>query len=157
MTSILITRDETGRLVGLGEKDKTAYAKLKKILTELEQGSCLTMSYWFPRSAKMHGYHFAMLSAVWDTSEQFPELDDFRLWCQVGAGHVHFVPGPAGKMVALPKSIAWAAMDDQEFIAHHRKVVAFLRSQQATRFLWPSMSDQEAGELMNGILAEFER
>ena len=157
MTTITITKDDTGKLTGLGEKDKIAYARLKKRLQDLEQGECLSLDVWFDRRQKFHALHFVILTRIFDAQEQWADLEQFRMWTTVGAGHCVFVPGPGGKMVAIPKSISWGQMDDADFQVHHKKVVDFLRSQRATRFLWPTLSDQETGEMIHELLEEFER
>jgi hypothetical protein len=157
MTTITVTRTDDGQIVGAGEKHAKAYARFKKLLLEMQPGEIFTLDYWFPRNPKLHGLHFAMLTAVFDAQEQFADLDQLRMWVQVGAGHCEFVPGPTGKAVALPKSINWRTIDDEEFAAHHEAVKAFLRAPHATRFLWPALSDHAAGEAMDAILSEFER
>lgn len=156
MTTIHVTKDDTGKLVGCGEKDRKAYATFKARLTELENGEIFTIDYFFPRNPKLHGLHFALLTAIYDAQEQFADPDQLRLWLQVGAGHAEFVPGPTGKMVALPKSISFKAVDDADFQEHHEKVKAFLRTPYATRFLWPHLSDEAASEMVETILQGFE-
>jgi len=157
MATISITRDNTGQLVGLGEKNAKAYAKCRQQIKDLEPGEVYCLSVWFSRNPKLHGLHMAMLAQVFDQQEQFDDFEQFRMWAQVGAGHCVFVPGPGGKMCAIPKSIAWAKLDDADFQAHHEAVKAFLRSLRATRFLWPDLDDVAAGEAMAAILDGFER
>lgn len=157
MTTITVTRDDTGKIVGMGEKDKTAYARFLKRLKGLEPGELFTIDFWFPRNPKLHGLHFAMLTALFDRQEQFADPDQLRMWVQVGAGHCEFVPGPTGRMVAIPKSISWKSIDDADFSEHHNKVKDFLRTEHARRFLWPQMSDDETAGMVDELLAEFER
>ena len=157
MATIAVTRNDEGKIVGAGEKHAKAYARFRKALHELEPGEIFTLDFWLPRNPKLHGLHFALLTAVYEAQEQFADFDQFRQWAQVGAGHCDFVPGPTGRMVALPKSINWRTMDDADFADHHEAVKAFLRSQYATRFLWPAVNDQQGGEAMNAILEQFER
>ena len=40
-------------------------------------------------------------------------------------------------------------------LVHHIKVVAFLRSLRATRFLWPAIDDAAASRAVESILADF--
>jgi hypothetical protein len=157
MADIVVTKDQDGKLKGAGEKHEKAYSRFRKMLHELEPGEVFTISHWFPRNPKLHGLHFALLTAAYEAQEQFADFDQFRQWAQVGAGHCDFVPGPTGRMVALPKSINWRSMDDAAFHEHHEGVKDFLRSPYATRFLWPHLDDTEAGESMNAILEQFER
>jgi hypothetical protein len=156
VTTITVTRNDEGKIVGAGEKDKKAYAAFAAKLHALEPGELFTLDCWFPRNPKLHGLHFAMLTAIFDAQEQFADPDQLRAWLQVGAGHCEFVPGPTGKMVALPKSISFKAMDDAEFQAHHEAVKDFLRTPYATRFLWPHLSDSDQATMVDTLLAEFQ-
>lgn len=157
MTTIAITRDNTGQLCGVGAKDKKAYAVFKKQVAALVPGEVYFLNVWFPRNPKLHGLHFVMLSAIFDAQEQFEDPDDLRAWLQVGAGHCEFIPGPTGKMVAIPRSIAHHKMDDVAFAEHHEKVKDFLRTQHAKRFLWPHLSDEEQDTMVDTILSQFQR
>ena len=156
MSDIVITKDDTGKLRGVGEKHGKAYARFRKLIEEMEPGEIMTLSCWFPRNPKLHGLHFAMLAALFDRQEQFADPDQMRYWLHVGAGHCEFVPGPKGRMVAIPKSISWKSLDDADFSDHHNKVKDFLRTEHARRFLWPLMGDAEAAGMVDDLLAEFE-
>ena len=157
MTTIVITRDNTGKLVGFGEKDKKAYAAFQRRIKELEPGEIYRLTVWFPRNQKLHGLHFVMISAVFEQQEQFDDADKLREWLYVGAGFCDFLPGPSGRMVAIAKSVAWDKTDDQDFSEVHGKVIDFLRTPHATRFLWPHLSDPEQAEMADSILSQFQR
>jgi hypothetical protein len=155
MAKIALRKDETGRLAGLTEADCRAFARFKRKLENLPYGATISFEHRFPRSPRFHRLHMAMLGAIFDNQEQFANQKDLRKWIEVGAGHCQLVPGPDGKPVALPKSIAYDSLDDAEFYEHHVKVLAFLRSKRATRFLWPAVDDDAAAAAVDGILAEF--
>lgn len=157
MTTITIVKTPEGKFEGLGEKDRLAYHKLCKRQKEMEPGEMLSMSVWFDRSLPMHQFHFVMLTAFFDSQEQFHDPDQFRYWVEVGAGHCEFVPGPAGRMVAIAKSIAWHRLDEAEFEIHHRKVIDFIRSDHFQRFLWPHLAPAQTHETVETILGQLER
>lgn len=157
MTTITVTRNDQGKIVGAGAKDKKAYAAFQKKLHGLEPGELFTLSTWFPRNQELHGWHFIVLTAVFDQQEQFEDAKAFRQWVSTGAGHADFLPGPSGRMVAVPKSIGWDELDDQDFAEHHEKVVDFLRSPVCTGFLWPHLSGAQQSEGIEAILTECER
>jgi hypothetical protein len=157
MSDVVVVRNEQGKLEGLGEKGRRAFGRFQRKVEKLEPGETLAFSWREPRSSRFHRLHFAILSAVFEAQEQFQDLEAFRMWCQVGAGACDLVPGPNGKPVAIPKSIAYHAMDDSEFHEHHEAVVTFLRSAHATRFLWPWMSDVQGDQHVDAILSEFDR
>ena len=156
MASITVTKDQTGQIVGFGEKDKKAYGRFKQKVKDLQPGELYTIEAWFPRNPRLHGLHFAMLAQVFDAQEQFSDPEQLRLWLQVGAGHCEFVPGPTGRMVAIPKSISFRSMDDAEFSEHHERVKAFLRSDHAQAFLWPHLPADQRAEMVEGVLQGFE-
>ena len=157
MTTIVITKDGEGKLVGLGKKDRQAYTRFRKRLEALEPGEIMTLDHWFPRHKKFHRLHFVMINAIYDQQEQFTDVDRLRDWLTIGAGHAIFVPHPNGRTMAMADSIAYKRMDDVQFKEHHEKVKDFLRSPRAVQFLWPHLSDQEAGEMVESILVQFER
>lgn len=156
MTTIVVTKDDTGKLTGFGEKHRKAYARFRKVIDELQPGELFTLDYWFPRNRKFHGKHFIMLTKIFDAQERFENEDALRMWLQIGAGHCEYVPGKHGSLIAIPKSIAWSQMDDVDFESHHREVKKFLRDKHARSFLWPHLSDQASYDMVEAILMEFE-
>jgi len=157
MAKIALRANDVGKLEGLTPADNRAYERFKRKLAGLSVGETISFEYRFPRSPKFHRFHFAMLGALFDNQEQFANADDMRKWVEIGAGHCQFVPGPKGRLVALPLSISYDSLDDTQFYEHHTAVVAFLRTQHATRFLWPDVDDATALAGMEIILREFDQ
>ena len=155
MAEVVVTKGSDGKLAGLGEKGERAWARFSAAVKKLEPGGTLRFSWWAPRSPGFHARHFAILAAVYDAQDQFVDPDKFRMWVQVGAGFCDILPGPKGKAMAIPQSIAWDKLDDSDFAEHHAAVIAFLRSAHATRFLWPTMTDSGGGDMMETLLREF--
>lgn len=154
MPSVTLHIGETGKLEGLAERDKRAYAKFKKRLETLGDGSVL-FSWSEPRSGPYHRRFFAMVNAFHEAQEQFQEVDHFLTWLKVGADFADLVPGPKGKPVAIAKSIAFDKLDQAEFEPIAQAIWAFMRSTYASRFLWPHLSDELGGALVDSILAGF--
>lgn len=157
MTTITVTKDEDGKLGGFTEADKRAYARFRNRLDGLEIGELFTLKTWFPRNPKLHGLHFGVVKALFEAQEQFTNPDELRKWLYVGAGYADFMPGPTGKMVAIPKSIAFDKIDDADFSDLHRKVVDFIRSRYCQQFLWPHLPQAQQMEMTEGLLMGFER
>ena len=155
MADILITRDESGEIVGLGEDDKKAYAKFISMLRSMEVGEVKKISHWFDRNRKLQGLHFVMLNTVFDAQDQFTKPETFRGWAYVGAEFADLVPGPHGKAVAIPRSISFAAADDAIASKAHDDVLLFLRSPRATQFLWGHLSLAEQSDMASMLLDEF--
>lgn len=155
MAEVVVVRGNDGKLAGLGEKGERAWAKFSAAVKKMEIGETLKFSWWAPRSPGFHARHFVILAAVFDAQDQFLDAEKFRMWAQVGAGFCDILPGPKGRAVAIPQSIAWDKLDDVEFAEHHAAVIAFLRSAHATRFLWPAMTDLQGDDMMETLLREF--
>jgi hypothetical protein len=156
MAKIRITRNREGKIDGASEKDRKAYLRFRTRIMSLEVGELMTIDAKFPRNPELHGWHFIILDAVFEAQEQFEAEAVFRKWVEVGAGHCDFVPGPRGRMVAIPKSIGWDELDDVDFQEHHEKAVDFLRSADCTRVLWGHLSEPEQANMIEAILAECE-
>ena len=156
MSAVILVKNPQGHLEGFGQKGAKTYGKFLSACKVLEIGETLGFSYKVPRSGPFHRRHFAMLQQIFDAQEQFGDFDQLRKWLEVGAGFATFVPGPKGRMVALPKSIAYTELDQAEFEDVHEKVKAFLRSRHATNFLWSHLNEAQQIEMVEQLLAEFQ-
>ena len=157
MSAVVLTKGQTGKLEGMGEKGERLYAKFRKRVDEMRPGDTIGFSYKVPRSPKFHRLHMAMIGELFDNQEQFSDDYQFRKWLEVGAGHCDFVPGPKGRMVALPRSIDYESLDDEEFSTVHSGVKAFLRTEHAARFLWPEVAVAQSLAGIEAILGGFEQ
>lgn len=156
MPTVHLTRGDDGRLRGHSDADQRAYAKWRAAIDHLGPGDLVQFEFRLPRSPQHHRLFFAMVAALFERQEQFDDPEKLRQWLTVGAGYSDFVPGPTGRMVALPRSIAWTRMDEAEFAELHRAVIAFLRTPHAYRFLWPQLDDAAGEAAVEDFLAEFE-
>ncbi|MEO8807922.1 MAG: DUF1367 family protein [Burkholderiaceae bacterium] len=152
MSDVVIFKGDDGKLQGFGQKGGRAYAKWRTTVENLEVGETLQFSWRAPRSPKFHRMFFGMLGQLFDRQEQFADVEQLRAWLAVGAGYCEFVPGPKGRMVALPKSIAWASMDDTEFRELVVAVWDFIRTEHAQRFLWPHLEPAETDMTVEELL-----
>ena len=157
MARIVVVRDEAGKLAGLGEKGARAYARFRAALKRMEVGETLEFQWNEPRSPGYHRLFFAKLHALFDRQEQFADVDALRAWLTVGAGECDFVPGPKGRMVAMPRSIAWHRLDEVEFRELVRKIDEFLDSEHAQAFLWPHLGPRKRARVIDDWHAEFDR
>lgn len=156
MADVILTKGQTGKLEGLDEKGARAYSRFLAKIKDLAHGATIRFSYKVPRSPKFHRLHFAMIRDLFDNQEQFGDPYQFRKWLEVGAGHCDFVPGPKGRMVALPKSIDYESLDDEEFHDVHEGVKRFIRQEHALRFMWPEVDPAQSLAGVDAILAGFE-
>lgn len=155
MPTVTLVRDaESRKLVGLTDKDAQKYAKFLARIRTLADDESLSFSWAEPRSGPYHRRFFALINEIFSAQEQFSDLDDLRQWLTVGAGHVRFVPGPKGRMVALPVSIKWDRMEQDEFERVASDVFQFAFTEHARRFLWPHLSDAASYEMMETVLGD---
>lgn len=155
MSELIVTRHEDGQLGGLDDRGVRAYQRFLRAMDELAIGETMKLAYWLPRSPGYHRRHFKILAEVYRQQEAFTDPEEMRKWLEVGAGFCTFAPHPTVGLMAIPKSIAWEKLEQADFEAHHAKVMAFLRSVRCTRYLWPRMSDLQADEFINNVLARF--
>jgi hypothetical protein len=139
MPECLIFKDETGKLAGHGAKGHRAYEKFRRVVAGLEPGEMIQFTYKLPRSPQHHRYVFARLSALFDMQESFTDFDQLLVFLKVGAGFVDFMPGPGGQLVAVPKSIAWAELEEKDFTEVRQAMWDFLWTEQAQAALWPHL------------------
>lgn len=152
MPDVIVYRDENGKLAGLGERDRRAFDKFKRRVESLEPGEMLHFSYRLPRSPQHHRFFFARMDGLLARQERFDDREKLIDWLKVGAGHAELLPGLDGVPVAVPRSIAWERLEEQEFIEVHRAIVDFLWSPHAQAYLWPHLSADQRYEAMSQLL-----
>lgn len=143
MSELVIFKGADGKLDGWGEKGRRAWAKWRKIVGELEVGETLQFSYRVPRSPPHHRFVFARFQALLERQETFSDLEHLIVFLKVGAGFVEFMPGPDGQIVAVPKSISWASLEEQDFIEVKRAIWDFLWTDRAQAVLWPHLAPEK--------------
>ena len=157
MSSLVIYKDESGKLAGFGEKGRRAWLKFLKRVKELEVGETLSFEYKLPRSPVHHSYFFLKLTGLFERQERFADLDRLLDWLKVGAGHVDLLPGRDGMMVAIPRSIAWHKLEEQEFIEVVRAINDFVWTEYAQAALWSHLSSDQRYCCIDGWHREFDR
>lgn len=157
MSSLVIYKDETGKLAGMGEKGRRAYAKFRKLVEELTVGETLAFSYKMPRSPEHHRFMFAKLTGLFERQEQFGDFDRLLDFLKVGAGHVDLFPGRDGVLVAVPKSINWEKLDEQGFIEFTRAMNDFLWTPYAQAALWPHLDESRRYQCVENWNRDFDR
>ncbi|GAB3763559.1 hypothetical protein GCM10028796_17270 [Ramlibacter monticola] len=143
-----------GTVDGLGEQHSKSWRRFINRLFRLEPGEVVEIKTHQARSGPFHRRHFALEQALFEAQERFEHFDQFLYWIKVGAGWVTWAAGPAGGVVPIPRSVSFAAADQEAFEDFHQRVVAFLRGPHAARYLWPHLKDRADG-MMNQILEGF--
>ncbi len=156
MTAIVITKNSQGKLEGIDEKGRRAYAKWRRLVTDLQPGETLTFSYRMPRSPAHHRFFFQKLNILLERTETFDDLDRLRYWLVMGAGYFDLVPGFDGKPNAIPRSLDFTQMDEAEFAELHHQVNTFLWTTRAQETLWPHLDAEGRYRSVEDFLRGFE-
>lgn len=143
MTELVVTKGPDGKLEGIGEKGRRAYAKFKIIVENLAVGDTAWFAYRLPRSPQHHRYFFKKITGLFERQEFFADFDRFMDWLKVGAGFCDLLPGPGGQLVAIPRSLAWEKLEEQDFIEFHKELSAFLWTEHPQATLWPHLSAEQ--------------
>lgn len=92
---------------------------------KVRMGQAVNAQVRLPRNGKFHRLFFAMLNVAY-ANHDWPEIETkfgrvkcsaemFRKYVIVKAGHYEADLTPHGEVRVVPKSIAWAKMDEAEF------------------------------------------
>lgn len=142
---------------GVDEKNHKRWRGFLRHVFGMEHGEIAEVGTRMPRSGPFHRFHMALEQAVFDGQERFADFNQFRNWLKIGAGHVEWVPGAKGGIVPLPKSISYAELEEPEMREVHAAMLAFLRGPHAAPYLWKHLPVDNAAEVMESILGEFDR
>lgn len=144
-----------GAIDGLGERGKKQWRRFFNGVLRLEPGEMVSIETHRARSGPFHRRHFAIEQSVFEAQERFTVFDQYMYWIKVGAGWVTWAAGPKGGVVPIPRSVSYAATDEDEFQQFHEQVIEFLRGEHAAKYLWPHLSSAQANSMMNGLLEGF--
>lgn len=156
MPAVTLVLDRTtGKLAGATEQDQRGWARFLRRVQELAD-SCITFEWREPRSGPFHRRFFAMVNTAFEAQERFEDQEQFRIWLQVGAGFCDFFPHPEKGAIAVPRSIAYAKLEQGEFQELARKVWAFYTGEHARQTLYPHLSGLASYDMVWAILGQFE-
>lgn len=155
MPTVTLIQGDDGRLVGMTDADQRGWGRFLKRVKSLA-GSCITFEWREPRSGPFHRWVFVQLSTIFDSQERFSDFDQFRHWVSCGAGHCDFLPHPQKGLIAIPKSIAYAKLDQAEFEPIANSMFEFLRSEHARQTLWPHLSNEDSFDMICTVMEQFE-
>lgn len=142
-------------LDGFGKDDKASWRRFWKRVVNMPVGEMFEVEMVFPRSGPYHRRHMALEQSVFDAQDVFEDFEQYRYWLKVGAAWVVWMPDDKGGLVPIPKSVSYAAADQDEFQRFHAAVIRFLRGDHAALILWPNLGPK-AYDMMNSILQGFD-
>lgn len=157
MGRLVLTKGQDGKLYGLDPKGQRAWDRFKAKLKSLDFGDTLGFTFFLPRDPVSHRSFFRKLQVLLERTEAFTELDTLRAWLLLGAGYCDYVPGLDGKLRAVPRSMAFDAMDQADFMELNRKVDEFLYTEHALNVLWPGLAHQQQWSCLTSFLEDLRR
>lgn len=141
---------------GLTEDDHKFWMRLWGELMNAGSGEVFTLKVSIQRNGSSHRKHMALEQALFNAQEQFLVFSQFRNYLKVGAGFVdwHLV---RGQLVPVPKSIGYDECDQLTMEKFHTDAIAFLRTPRAQHQLYPHLKPSQAQDMIESVLATFER
>lgn len=126
---------------------------------KVRMGQPVTASVRLPRNGKFHRKFFAMLDVAY-SNHDWPEIETkfgrvrtslemFRRYVIVKAGHYEADMTPHGEIRVVPKSIAWAKMDEAEFSQLYSDVLDVILAEFLTN--WSDGDMERAVQMMMGF------
>ena len=157
VAKLVLVKGDDGKLQGFGDANRRAYARFQAHVERMEHGELVSFEWRQPRSLPFHRRFFVLLNKLFERQETFANEDDLRAWLTIGAGHVTYLPGIDGQLCALPKSIAFDAMENNDFMEFVRKVEAFLWTDYAMKTLWSHLNEHDSFAQVQQLSDEMER
>lgn len=144
-----------GQIDGLGEGERRKWRRFINGLFRLTPGEIIEIKTRKARSSPFHRRHMLIEQRVFEAQERFESFKTFRDWLKVGSGFVDWFPG-AEQPIAVPRSISFESIEDDEMREVHDDMVAFLRTAHAGAALWPHLSATQRIEMIETVLREFD-
>lgn len=142
---------------GIDEKHDKRWKRFLRTMFSMESGEIAEVSTRVARSGPFHRFHMLVEQALFKGQERFQHFEQFRNWLKVGSGFCDWVAGPRGGVIPIPKSIAYSELEESEMREFHDAMLVFLRGPHAAPYLWRHLPDGGAAEMMETILAGFDR
>lgn len=90
------------------------------------RGKELMATFTQSRNIRFHKKFFALLGVARDMADTDYNAEQFRAYVTVGAGYCEFIQDSEGGVVAIPKSISFAKMDETEFNRLYNDALTFI-------------------------------
>lgn len=146
MKAILV-KTETG-LRGSTAVDHDAWEKFKRRLLTFKPGTFLRMEWSRPRNGKHHRKLFALLTLVAENSETYDTTEKALVAIKLVVGHYEpFIDPKTGELLQMPKSIAYDAMDQDEFDKFYSAAIDGV-----LRYILPHIDQVQADRLIEMII-----
>lgn len=91
--------------------DDAAKAQMKR----WKIGDTIAINAKRPRNARHHAKFQKLVDLVYENQDHYEQREHFVAALKTALGHCDLIEGKGGKMIAIPKSISFAKMGQDEF------------------------------------------
>ncbi len=110
------TKTADGKLIPSSEKSIKIFNKVK-----IDQE--ILIDYKAKRNLQFHKKGFALLNLVFQNQDRYTNLEDLRVEFRLKAGYYTEHITTKGKLIYIPKSMAFSEMDENEFEELYSKFI----------------------------------
>mgnify|MGYP006921316025 CR=1 FL=1 len=142
---------------GLDEQHDKRWRRFWGRIWNADAGEVTHLEVVVDRSGPFHRLHMGMEQRLFDRQDQWLTLEELRWWLKTGAGWGDFVLPTDGPMRFVPRSTSYEECSDDQMKEIHTAMLAFLRTPQAMRSLWPHLSQNACYEMLESVLDPAER
>jgi hypothetical protein len=97
----------------------------RELLSKIGASTILAVEWKRPRNVWFHRKLFAMLNIIFQNQSHYKSVDDLLDVCKLRTGHIRRISTTRGD-VLIPKSISFAAMDEDSFSKFYDRAVDWM-------------------------------
>lgn len=142
-------------LRGVDDVNHARWLRFLRQMFAMPEGQIAEIGTRIPRSRAFHRHHMGLERAIFNAQDRFKHFEMFRNWLKIGSGFVDWVPGAKGGIVPLPRSIAYAELEEPAMRLYHANLLAFLRGPHAALYLWKSLGADAASKKMESLIDDY--
>lgn len=147
MKAMLVKTDRGLR--GVTSDDHAAWLKFRRKLESMKPGTYFRMEWARPRNGQHHRKFFALLHLIAENSEVYDTTEKALVAVKLVTGYADpFIDPKTGELVQLPRSIAYDAMDQDEFDAFYSSAVDGV-----LKHILPHITTAQADRLLDMIVS----
>lgn len=107
----------------LGRNLVAADEEAEDAIARIAHGEALLIDIRRPRNLKFHRKYWALIATVFDNQERYPTREHLHVAVKLAAGWFDSMVLEDGRLVYVPRSISFAAMDEDEFTKFYSEAV----------------------------------
>lgn len=137
----------TQHLVGLDPVSHRRWVRLVREIFAADPGTGFLLYRVEGRSGPFHALHRAILTAIFERQERYPNRESLHDWLKLRCWFVEWVEGKP-----QPRSTDFDSCSEDEIREFNARVQHLLHDPEIQAHLWPHLSDQLRHENVTAIL-----